>query len=177
MASACAGSLALYDAGVKLKAPVAGIAIGIFHKDGEVYKPEESGDLEDVILTDLMGMEDYAGDMDFKIAGTLDGFTAMQLDVSIPGLSIKLLRETLHKGRKGLKHILKLMRRELPTPRESFKESVPVFETMPIMSLHRSILFRANAYNAKLIGTETGARVRIWDLNSLNCLILVLHRR
>lgn len=168
MASACVGSLALYDAGVKLKAPVAGIAIGIFHKDGDLYTADkENVDQNCVILTDLMGMEDYAGDMDFKIAGTTNGFTAMQLDVSIPGLTIELLEQCLDKGRKGLNYILGLMKEELPAPRKQFKESVPVMESMQIMGAQRSILFRAGAYNAKLISAETGAQVTTFGIERL----------
>jgi len=158
MASACAGSLALYDAGVQLEQPVAGIAIGLFHDDGEKYTPPDFVPSEPTVLTDLMGMEDFAGDMDFKIAGTSNGFTAMQLDVSIPGISIDLLKFCVKKSRIGLDTILGLMNKALPKPRSQFKKSVPVMESVILPSTQRSILFRSNAFNAKLIGTETGAQ-------------------
>lgn len=159
MASACVGSLALFDAGVGLETPVSGIAIGLFHDDGEIYKPEDAQSTDPIILTDLMGMEDYAGDMDCKVAGTSKGFTAMQLDVSIPGISTQLLKESMLKGRSGLDNILRLMNKELPKARSEFKSSVPVMETITLLGAQRSVLFRSNAYNAKLIGAETGAQV------------------
>lgn len=159
MASVCAGSLALYDAGVKLSSPVAGVAIGLFHPDGDQYTTKMSSGHRPTILTDLMGMEDFAGDMDFKIAGTENGFTGMQFDVSIPGISIDLLHECLRKGSAGISHVLSLMNEALPVPRAAFKESVPVMESISLLGAHRAALFRANGYNAKLIGVETGAQV------------------
>jgi polyribonucleotide nucleotidyltransferase len=163
MASACVGSLALFDAGVPLKLPVAGIAIGLFDERGDLYKPDGAEKPKTLIMTDLMGMEDFAGDMDFKITGTSKGFTAMQLDVSVPGISTSLVKKCLGKARLGLDHILKLMNQAMPKPRSSFKSSVPVMESILLPSSHRAILFRANAYNAKLIGAETGAQFFVED--------------
>ncbi|CAD5234056.1 unnamed protein product [Bursaphelenchus xylophilus] len=157
MASACVGSLAMYDAGVPLKNAVGGVAIGLFNDNGELLATEND---KPVILTDLMGMEDYAGDMDFKIAGTKDGFTSIQLDVSIPGLTMDLVRESLERGRHGLDHVLAKMNEALPKPRTQFKECVPLLEHVILPGYKRSALFRNAGFNAKLVEAETGVQVQ-----------------
>ncbi|MEO7522183.1 MAG: polyribonucleotide nucleotidyltransferase, partial [Gemmatimonas sp.] len=105
MASVCGGSLSLFDAGVPMKAAVAGVAMGLI-KEGDQY----------AILTDILGTEDHLGDMDFKVAGTKDGITSIQMDIKIEGLDLKIMEQALEKARKGRLHILKEMAKVLPAP-------------------------------------------------------------
>lgn len=154
MASVCAGCLALLDAGVQIKAPAAGIAMGLIIN-------EERNDYR--ILTDINGLEDFAGDMDFKIAGTVRGYTAMQLDLKVPGITPKLVTESLKQARNGLEHLLQLMKKAQPVSRDQFKTTVPVHETIPVEIYKRHIIFRSGGYNAKLIESETGAKISIED--------------
>jgi polyribonucleotide nucleotidyltransferase len=156
MASACVGSLALYDAGVPLRSHVAGVAIGM------VSAPEK--ETEDYrILTDILGIEDFAGDMDFKIAGTKLGFTAMQLDLKTGGLTPKQLTESLEAARKGIDHVLDKMNAAIDKPRETFKPTVPIMESYSMDSNKRSILYRNGGYNVKLIQAETGVKISVED--------------
>ncbi|WP_286925863.1 MULTISPECIES: polyribonucleotide nucleotidyltransferase [Lysinibacillus] len=113
-ASICASTLAMMDAGVPLKAPVAGIAMGLIKK-GEYYS----------ILTDIQGMEDHLGDMDFKVAGTAKGVTALQMDIKIDGLSRNILEEALTQAKIGRMHILDSMLATLAEPREKLSEFAP----------------------------------------------------
>ena len=106
-ASICAGTLAMMDAGVPLKAPVAGIAMGLI-KSGDYY----------TILTDIQGMEDHLGDMDFKVAGTSKGVTALQMDIKIDGLSREILEEALQQAKKGRMQILESMLATINQPRQ-----------------------------------------------------------
>src|ERR671926_744834 len=98
MGSVCGSTLALMDAGVPIKAPVGGIAMGLV-KEGNDY----------AILTDIQGLEDHMGDMDFKVAGTRDGITALQMDMKITGVSAQLLKEALEKAKRGRLEILDIM--------------------------------------------------------------------
>ncbi|RIH81987.1 Polyribonucleotide nucleotidyltransferase [Calidithermus terrae] len=114
MATACAGCLALMDAGVPLKRPVAGVAMGLV-KEGE----------QAVVLTDILGLEDALGDMDFKVTGTTEGITALQMDIKISGLSPELMRAALQQAREARLHILGKMAEVLPAPRSELKPQVP----------------------------------------------------
>ena len=120
-ASICGGTLALMDAGVPIKAPVAGIAMGMMMKDGNY-----------TILSDIQGMEDALGDMDFKVAGTEKGITAIQMDIKIDGLAEEILRESLEQARVGRLHILENMLATLEGPRETLSKYAPKIETMTI---------------------------------------------
>ena len=121
MGSVCSGSMALMDAGIPLKSPVAGIAMGlVMEKDR--YK----------ILTDILGDEDHLGDMDFKVAGTEKGITAIQMDIKIMGLPAEIMREALDQARVGRLHILKEMSKAIFTHRAEFKEGVPRIQTYKI---------------------------------------------
>lgn len=151
MASACGGSLALLDAGVPISASVAGVAIGLV-TDKESNRPDK-------VLTDILGIEDFAGDMDFKIAGTSKGFTAMQLDVKIPGLTRRQLSEAFISGRNGLEHVLSKMAVLRDRPREEFKASVPVIESMRLDAYKRQALFRSGGLHAKTVEAETGVKI------------------
>jgi polyribonucleotide nucleotidyltransferase len=121
MGSVCSGSMALMDAGVPLSSPVAGIAMGLV-KENTDYK----------ILTDILGDEDHLGDMDFKIAGTDKGITAIQMDIKIKGLSTEIMEEALERARVGRIHILGEMAKTISTERKELKEGVPKIETFNI---------------------------------------------
>ncbi|EYB93090.1 hypothetical protein Y032_0186g1073 [Ancylostoma ceylanicum] len=151
MASACGGSLALLDAGVPLSASVAGVAVGLI-TDKDSKRPHK-------VLTDISGIEDYAGDMDFKIAGSSQGFTAMQLDVKIPGLTRQQLTEAFTSGKAGIDHVLDKMAVMIDRPREGFKPTVPVIESMRLDAYKRQALFRAGGMHAKTIEAETGVKI------------------
>ncbi len=121
MATVCAGTLSLLDAGVKMKKPVAGIAMGLI-SDGSKY----------AILSDLLGDEDHLGDMDFKVTGTRDGITATQMDIKCDGLSYEILEKALMQAREGRLHILGIINETIPAPREDYKPHVPRIVTMLI---------------------------------------------
>ncbi|KAJ7400557.1 Polyribonucleotide nucleotidyltransferase 1, mitochondrial [Pitangus sulphuratus] len=122
MASACGGSLALMDAGVPVSSAVAGVAIGLITKCSQ-----EKGDIEDYrLLTDILGIEDYFGDMDFKMAGTNKGITALQVDLKLPGIPIKIVMEAIQQATAAKREILHIMNQTLAKPRPNRKESGPV---------------------------------------------------
>ncbi len=121
MATVCAGTLALLDAGVKMKKPVAGIAMGLI-SDGTKY----------AILSDILGDEDHLGDMDFKVTGTKDGITATQMDIKCDGLSYEILEKALLQARDGRLHILGIINDTIAAPREDYKPHVPRIVTMII---------------------------------------------
>ncbi|MEG2479553.1 MAG: S1 RNA-binding domain-containing protein, partial [Mucinivorans sp.] len=114
MATVCAGTLALMDAGVKIKKPVSGIAMGLI-ADGDKY----------AILSDILGDEDHLGDMDFKVTGTADGITATQMDIKVDGLSYEVLGKALAQAKAGRLHILGKITQVLAAPREDYKPHVP----------------------------------------------------
>jgi len=122
MATVCAGTLALMDAGVKIKSPVSGIAMGLISgKNGEF-----------AVLSDILGDEDHLGDMDFKVTGTKDGITACQMDIKIQGLSYEILLQALAQAREGRLHILGEMMKTLSAPREDYKPHAPRIEKIMI---------------------------------------------
>ena len=123
MASVCAGALALMDAGVPLKKPAAGIAMGLMMEQGTGDR--EQGTEKYVVLTDIQGPEDHHGDMDLKVAGTTDGLTAMQMDVKIDGVTIAIIEETFTQARKAIDHVLKTLTDVLPKPRPSVAPYAP----------------------------------------------------
>lgn len=123
MASVCGGSLALMDAGVPIKSPVSGIAMGLI-SDGT----------RSVVLSDILGDEDHLGDMDFKVTGTADGICACQMDIKIDGLDYELLSTALEQAKSGRMHILGIMNETLPTPNEDIKPHAPRIERMEIPS-------------------------------------------
>jgi len=121
MASVCGSTLALMDAGVGIKAPVAGVAMGLI-KEGDDY----------IVLTDIAGVEDHLGDMDFKVAGTSEGITALQMDIKITGVTLEILREALEQARKGRLFILDRMLAVLPEPRAELSEYAPRIFSMQV---------------------------------------------
>ncbi len=122
MATVCAGTLALMDAGVKIKKPVAGIAMGLITDDKGNY----------AILSDILGDEDHLGDMDFKVCGTKDGITAVQMDLKVNGLPFEVMSQALEQAKNGRLHIMNEMLKAIDTPREDYKEHAPRFEKIVI---------------------------------------------
>jgi len=121
MATVCAGTMALMDAGVKLKKPVSGIAMGLITDEQTVKY---------AVLSDILGDEDHLGDMDFKVTGTRDGITACQMDIKVEGLSFEVLAEALEQAKKGRLHILGKIEETISTPRADYKDFVPRIEKM-----------------------------------------------
>src|SRR5207237_8114040 len=121
MATVCGAALSLMDAGVPLKAPVAGVAMGLV-KEGEQY----------AILTDIAGAEDHYGDMDFKVAGTRDGITALQMDIKVSGITPQIMREALAQAQRGRLFILDKMSEALTETRAKLSPYAPRFYTLPI---------------------------------------------
>jgi polyribonucleotide nucleotidyltransferase len=149
-ASICASTLAMMDAGVPIKAPVAGIAMGLV-KSGEHYS----------VLTDIQGMEDALGDMDFKVAGTEKGVTALQMDIKIEGLSREILEEALQQAKKGRMEILKSMLSTISTPKQELSEYAPKILTMKINpDKIRDVIGPSGKQINKII-EETGVKIDI----------------
>jgi polyribonucleotide nucleotidyltransferase len=122
MATVCAGNLALMDAGVQIKRPVSGIAMGLIHDSEDRYE----------VLSDILGDEDHLGDMDFKVTGTTEGITACQMDIKIDGLSYEILEKALAQAKEGREHILNEMLKTISEPREDYKPHVPRIEKVII---------------------------------------------
>ncbi|HEC09994.1 MAG TPA: polyribonucleotide nucleotidyltransferase [Acidimicrobiales bacterium] len=152
MASVCASSLSLMDAGVPIKAPVAGIAMGLVHMDGKY-----------TTLTDILGAEDAFGDMDFKVAGTADAVTALQLDTKIEGIPAEVLADALDQARKARLTILEVMKEAIPAPREDVGPNAPkiVSFEIPVEKIGEVIGPRGKVINA--IQDETGADINVDD--------------
>ncbi|MDN3014744.1 polyribonucleotide nucleotidyltransferase [Paenibacillus sp. BSR1-1] len=149
-ASICASTLAMMDAGVPIKAPVAGIAMGLV-KSGEHY----------TVLSDIQGMEDHLGDMDFKVAGTAKGVTALQMDIKIEGLSREILEEALQQAKVGRMHILNSMLATLAEPREELSQFAPKILTMNINpDKIRDVIGPSGKQINKII-EETGVKIDI----------------
>ena len=153
MASVCGGSLALMDAGVPLKKPVSGVAMGLIL--------EPSGEF--AILTDILGDEDHLGDMDFKVAGTADGITSLQMDIKIPGITEEIMRQALHQAQAGRLHILEEMNKALSGSRESLGEHAPKIETIKIPTDKIREVIGSGGKVIREIVEKTGAKVDIQD--------------
>ncbi len=151
MASTCGSTLALMDAGVPIKAPVAGIAIGLVYENDERY----------ALLTDIQGMEDATGDMDFKVAGTEKGITAIQLDLKIPGLPHHIIAETLQRAREARLFILQKMLEVIPAPRPQVSPRAPRIFVMEINPDKIGEVIGPGGKTVKKITAETGAQIQI----------------
>jgi polyribonucleotide nucleotidyltransferase len=152
MASVCGGSLALFDAGVPIRGAVAGVAMGLI-KEGDKY----------AILTDILGTEDHLGDMDFKVAGTENGITSIQMDIKIMGLSIDLMKEALDQAREGRLHILGEMRKALPEARGDLSAYAPRIVTVSINPEKIGELIGPKGKTIRGIQEETGAEITVDD--------------
>ena len=152
MASVCGGSLALMDAGVPTKAHVAGIAMGLI-KDGNRF----------AVLTDILGDEDHLGDMDFKVAGTDRGVTALQMDIKIQGITKEIMAVALSQAREGRLHILRLMQEALPHPRAEVSQHAPRMMTFKINPEKiRDVIGKGGAV-IRALTEETGTTIDIQD--------------
>ncbi len=152
MASVCGSSLALMDAGVPVKAPVAGIAMGLVK--------EESGF---AVLTDILGDEDHLGDMDFKVAGTADGITALQMDIKIEGITEEIMEIALEQAMNARLHILSEMNKVIAAPRQELSDSAPQFHTLKVHpDKIRDIIGKGGA-TIRALTEETGASIDIDD--------------
>lgn len=154
MAATCSGCLSLMDAGVPLKAPVSGIAMGLVtDKDSGKY----------VILSDIAGAEDFAGDMDFKVAGTKEGITALQMDIKVQGITVQIMEEALERAKVGRAHILEHMLSVLPGPRKELSPYAPRVEAIKIpVDKIREVIGKGGETINKIIA-ETGAEIDIKD--------------
>src|SRR5919202_4636729 len=156
MASVCGGSLALFDAGVPMQAAVAGVAMGLI-KEGDKY----------AILTDILGTEDHLGDMDFKVAGTGNGITTIQLVLKIEGLDLRIMKEALAQAREGRLHILGEMERALPQPRPDLSPYAPRIVTMQINPEKIGDLIGPKGKTIRGIQDETGAEITVDDTGTV----------
>ena len=152
MASVCGTSLALMDAGIPITAPVAGIAMGLI-KHGEQF----------VVLSDILGDEDHLGDMDFKVAGTADGITALQMDIKIEGITKEIMESALSQARSGRLHILSEMNAVLSTPREEMSEHAPRIILIKIDPEKIRDVIGKGGSTIRQITEETGATIDIAD--------------
>lgn len=163
MATVCGGSLALMDAGVNLSLPAAGVAIGL------ITRHSESNELQDYkILTDILGIEDYMGDMDFKLAGTSKGVTALQADMKIPGIPLKVVMEAIQQATEAKGAILTIMADTLAHPRKQKKEIMPVLENLTVPVHKRSRLMGPGGMNIRRIQSETGVQLTWQDSDVLS---------
>ena len=154
MASVCGGCLALMDAGVKIKKPVAGVAMGLI-TDAE--RPNDRY----AILTDILGDEDHLGDMDFKVTGTADGITATQMDIKVDGLSYDVLEKALEQARQGRMHIMGEMLKTISEPREDYKPFVPRIIQIRIASEFIGAVIGKGGETIQKIQKETGTTITI----------------
>ncbi len=152
MASVCGASLALMDAGVPIKAPVAGIAMGLI-KEGDRF----------AVLTDIIGDEDHLGDMDFKVAGTTDGVTALQMDIKIDGITREIMEKALAQAREGRLHILGRMSQAIVKPRQELSEYAPRYTTLRINPEKIRDVIGKGGVTIRSITEETGATIDITD--------------
>ena len=152
MASVCGGSLSCFDAGIPLKGAVAGVAMGLI-KEGKKY----------AILTDILGTEDHLGDMDFKVAGTKDGITSIQMDIKIDGLDLKIMTEALDQAKEGRLHILGEMDKALPAVRPEMSPYAPRIITVQINPEKIGELIGPKGKNIRGIQEESGAEITVDD--------------
>ena len=157
MATVCGGSLALMDAGVPMKKPVAGIAMGLI-------MDQETGRY--AILSDILGLEDHLGDMDFKVAGTEEGITALQMDIKISGITWDIMAEALQQAKEGRLYILKKMKEALPAPRPEISPKAPRIYCMQIKPSFIRDVIGPGGRTIRAIIDKTGARIFI-DENGL----------
>jgi len=156
MATVCAGTLALMDAGVKLKKPVSGIAMGLISdKNTKKY----------AVLSDILGDEDHLGDMDFKVTGTRDGITATQMDIKVDGLSFEILTKALHQAKAGRLHILNIMTQVIAEPRPELKPHAPRIEMLTIPKELIGALIGPGGKVIQEIQRTTGATIIVEEVD------------
>ncbi len=158
MATVCAGSLALMDAGIKIRKPVSGIAMGLI-------ADEKNGKY--VVLSDILGDEDHLGDMDFKVAGTRDGITATQMDIKVEGLSYEILAKALEQARKGRLYILDIMEKTIAEPRPDLKPHAPRIEMITIPRDMIGALIGPGGKIIQEIQRDTGTTIIVEEKNGV----------
>ena len=152
MASVCGSTLSLMDAGVPIKAPVAGIAMGLI-KEGDQY----------VILTDIQGMEDHLGDMDFKVTGTKKGITALQMDIKVKGLSSEVLSKALEQARGARADIMEIMLSEISKPNDNLKDHAPRISVMKVAVEKIGAIIGPGGKNIRALQEETNTKIDIGE--------------
>ncbi len=152
MASVCGGSLSLMDAGIPISAPVSGIAMGLV-KEKEKF----------VVLTDIQGLEDHFGDMDFKIAGTRKGITALQMDIKINGVDLEVLKEVIDEAKKGRLFILDKMEEAISIPREEISPYAPKILILQIVPEKIREVIGGGGKTIRKITEQTGVEINIED--------------
>jgi polyribonucleotide nucleotidyltransferase len=152
MATVCAGTLALFDAGVPLKRPVAGIAMGLV-KEGEKV----------AVLSDILGNEDHLGDMDFKVAGTTQGITAFQMDIKIQGITLAIMETALQQAKAGRFHILEVMSQGLAGPRPDLSPYAPRLQTIKVPVDMIGMIIGPGGKNIRQLVKDSGAEINIED--------------
>lgn len=155
MASTCGSTMALLDAGVPIKKPVSGIAMGL------IERVEEDGTSKMAILSDIQGMEDFLGDMDFKVTGTKDGITAIQMDIKVHGLSREILEEALEQAREGRMYIMDKIFEEISEPRPELSKYAPRYVSMRIDPDKIRLVIGPGGKTINKIVEETGAKIDI----------------
>ena len=158
MATVCAGTLALMDAGVKISKPVSGIAMGLIKNAGEDKY---------AVLSDILGDEDHLGDMDFKVTGTKDGITATQMDIKVDGLSYEILERALNQAREGRMHILGKLTETIAEPRADLKDHAPRIETMTIPKEFIGAVIGPGGKIIQGMQEETGATITIEEVDGM----------
>ena len=158
MATGCAGTLALMDAGVKIKQPVSGIAMGLIKNPGEDKY---------AVLSDILGDEDHLGDMDFKVTGTKNGITATQMDIKVDGLSFDILERALNQAKEGRMHILGKILETIQEPREELKPHAPRIETMTIPKEFIGAIIGPGGKIIQGMQEETGATITIEEVDNI----------
>src|SRR6185295_1442870 len=162
MASVCAGIMALMDAGVPIRTPVAGISVGLVTEfEGEKLTRYTT-------LTDIIGSEDHFGDMDWKLCGTRNGVTGFQLDLKLPGISLKLMEEAVYRTRDARLKVLEVMNAALSEPRAELSPHAPRIETLKINPDKIGLLIGPGGKTIKGIVAETGAEINIDDDGSVH---------
>ena len=152
MASVCSGCLSLLDAGVPIKAPVAGIAMGLVKEDDRV-----------AILTDIMGDEDHLGDMDFKVAGTRDGVTALQMDIKTDGITREIMQNALTDAHAARIHLLNVMQKAIPEPRQTLSPYAPRVVTIKVPANKVKEIIGKGGFNVRSIQADTNSQIDIDD--------------
>ena len=159
MATVCAGTLALMDAGIKLKKPVSGIAMGLITEGGDSNKF--------AVLSDILGDEDHLGDMDFKVTGTKDGITACQMDIKVNGLSYEILEQALLQAKAGREHIMNVMMETMDAPRTQLKPNAPKIEIVEVGKEFIGGIIGPGGSIIQKMQAETGTTITIEEVDEI----------
>ena len=167
MATVCAGTLALMDAGIKLKKPVSGIAMGLITEGGDSNKF--------AVLSDILGDEDHLGDMDFKVTGTKDGITACQMDIKVNGLSYEILEQALLQAKAGREHIMNVMMETMDAPRTQLKPNAPKIEIVEVGKEFIGGIIGPGGSIIQKMQAETGTTITIEEVDEIGIVEILGH--